>query len=112
MLFSMMVTMTSWAPVVAFSTPGMPPHSPPPTAPARITIGTSRIPGTSWRKLNVPTQAASVAPMRIWPSAPMLKSPARKAKATARAAPMNGVERAERGRDAVGLPNMPRRSAA
>ena len=41
----------------------------------------------------VPTQAAIVAPTRSWPSAPMLNSPARKANATASAAPMNGVER-------------------
>ena len=32
MLFNMMVLITSWAPVLARSTPGMPPHRKPPAA--------------------------------------------------------------------------------
>ena len=41
MLLSMIVTITSWAPVRALRTPGMPPQSPPPTAPASRMIGMS-----------------------------------------------------------------------
>ena len=37
MLFSMIVVITSWAPVFAFSTPGMPPQKAPPSTPARVT---------------------------------------------------------------------------
>ena len=46
MVLSMIVMITSWAPVRGPSTPGMPPHSPPPTAPARSTIGMSDDPGS------------------------------------------------------------------
>ena len=93
MLLSMIVTITSCAPVRALSTPGMKPYRPPPTMPASRMIGISRIPGSPASQLQVPTHAATVAPTRSWPSAPMLNRPALNAKATASAAPMNGVER-------------------
>ena len=74
-------------------------------------IGIAIGPGTSASQLNVPTQAAVVAPTSSWPSAPMLNRPARNAKATASAAPMNGVERPSDAAIRSVLPNMPRSSA-
>ena len=63
MLLSMIVVITSWAPVFAFSTPGMPPQNAPPRTPARMTMQDERAePGTSAIHENVPTHAAAVAP--------------------------------------------------
>ena len=63
MLLSMIVVITSWAPVLARRTPGMPPHSAPPTKPARMMIGTAMIAGTSYMNDQVPTQAAVTPPI-------------------------------------------------
>ena len=64
MLFSMIVVITSWAPVFAFSTPGMPPQKAPPSTPARVTTSSASGAGTSAIHANVPTHAAAVAPTR------------------------------------------------
>ena len=63
MLFSMIVVMTSWAPVRARSTPGIPPHRAPPRKPARRMIGTARIAGVSYMNDHVPTHAAVTPPI-------------------------------------------------
>ena len=80
-------------------------------APAMSTVSTAIGPGRSCTVSHVPTQAATVAPTRSWPSTPMLNRPARKAKATASAAPMNGVDRPREAATRSQLPNMPRSSA-
>ncbi len=79
MLLSMIVVITSWAPVLARSQPGTPPQMAPPSAAATSTIGRRMTAGRS--KVN-PTHSPAMPPMRIWPSVPMLKSPARKPIAT------------------------------
>ena len=84
----MIVTITSWAPVRAFSKPTMPPHIPPPTTPAAIaTIRCS--PGGRFQAK--PTYAARIAPQIACPCAPMLNRPARKASPTPRPAQINGA---------------------
>ena len=79
---SMIVEITSWAPTVAFRNPAMPAQSAPQSAPA---IVAKRM----WRSGFIPAkeepiQTASTAPAMYWPVPPMLKSPHRKANATAR----------------------------
>ncbi len=108
---SMIVEITSWAPVLARSTPGIAPHIAPPRKPANTITGTAMIDGTSNIHDHVPTQAAVMPPTRSWPWAPMLNRPARMAKARASAEPTNGTERASDPATLVGDPNMPRSSA-
>ena len=84
----MMVTITSCAPAPAFSQPTRPPQTAPPTSPA--TTARSRwIPGGRWKPK--PTYAANIDPMIAWPWAPMLNSPARKARATPSPAQISGA---------------------
>ena len=90
----MMVLITSWAPVLARSTPGIPPQMAPPMVPAMRISGMATMPGKSDIHDSAPTKAAVTPPASNCPSAPMLNSPARKAKAKARADPMNGTDRA------------------
>ena len=65
----------------------------------------------SYMNDHVPTHAAVTPPTSIWPSAPMLNSPARNANARASAEPMNGTDRAIEPATRSGVPNMPRSSA-
>ncbi len=84
----MIVEITSWAPVRALRKPANPPHTMPPRIPARMASGRCTTAGSEkWK----PTHAAQVAPIISWPAAPMLKRPARKARATERPAKMSGV---------------------
>ena len=81
MKFSMIVVTTSWAPVHAFSAPGMKPHAAPKRAPAPMATGIAiqgDAPATA-----APTAAAPRAPRRNWPWAPILNSPALKPSPTA-----------------------------
>ena len=64
MLLSMIVLITSCAPVLARSTPGIPPHTNPPSAPAINTIGIARMAGTSATQAKVATHAAIRPPIR------------------------------------------------
>ena len=89
MKFSMIVVTTSWAPVHAFSAPGMKPHAAPKRAPAPMATGIAiqgDAPATA-----APTAAAPTAPRRNWPWAPILNSPALKPSPTAMPARMSGV---------------------
>ena len=77
----MIVVTTSWAPTVALSTPAIPAQKAPAAIPPSKTIG-SRI--GDGKPLNLtPIAVQAMAPASSWPSAPMLKSPARKGRATA-----------------------------
>ncbi|CPU65050.1 Uncharacterised protein [Mycobacteroides abscessus] len=88
MLLSMIVTITSWAPVRALSTPAMLAHRAPPSA-APSTASRRCSPGGS---ANVqPTNPAKMPPRMIWPCAPMLNRPARKPMPSPRPARMSGV---------------------
>ena len=89
MKFSMIVVTTSCAPVHAFSAPGMKPHPAPVRAPAPIATGTAMSGGAP--ATEAPTAAAPTAPMRNWPCAPMLKSPALKPSPTAKPPRMSGA---------------------
>ena len=109
MLFSMIVVMTSWAPVLARSHPGNPPQIAPPAIPASSASG-------RWRKIGIqekekPTMTAVIPPMSIWPSAPMLNRPARKPIPTARPAKMSGAAAVRVSDTARRPPNDPCHSA-
>ena len=84
----MIVTITSWAPVLAFSQPTMPPQMPPPMMPP--SIATTRW-ITGGRCKVKPTYAARMAPEIAWPWAPMLNRPARKARPTPSPAQISGA---------------------
>src|ERR687897_146624 len=84
----MIVVMTSWAPVWALRKPGMPPQMAPHRTPPSSASTTCTTGGRSSVK---PTQAAPIAPRMIWPSAPMLNRPARKARPTERPAAISGT---------------------
>nr|BFF22321.1 hypothetical protein GCM10025732_02860 [Glycomyces mayteni] len=88
MLLSMIEEMTSWAPVAALRTPGTAPRAPPARPPAMIARGRWSQIGRS--RLN-PTMRAPIMPKMSWPWAPMLNSPARNARPTARPVKMSGV---------------------
>ena len=88
MPLSMMVVITSWAPVRAFNTPGMAPNIAPPTPAANSANGTCSTAG-SWNAN--PTHKPVIAPANICPVAPMLKRPALNADETAKPAKSNGV---------------------
>jgi hypothetical protein len=85
----MIVTMTSWAPVRAFRSPGTKPHSAPPRKPAPTASGRWTNIGSPCREN--PTKVATIAPTYSCPSAPMLNRPLRKPRATARPVKMSGV---------------------
>ena len=70
-------------------------------------MGIAKTPGTSSIQLQVPAQAATRPPTSSWPSAPMLNRPARKAKASASADPMNGTARAIEAATRSHPPTMP-----
>ena len=79
---SMIVVITSWAPTVAFRKPAIPAHTAP-ASPAATTA--TRMCSPAGRKSNqTPIWTAVIVPTMYWPCPPMLKSPQRKAKATAR----------------------------
>src|SRR6476659_6295704 len=80
-VFSMIVVTTSWAPVRAFSSPGMKPQNPPTIAPARIDARIAR--GAGQVATAAPVPAPATAPIRNWPWAPMLNKPALKPTPTA-----------------------------
>ena len=85
----MIVTMTSWAPVRALSTPGIAPHTAPPRNPNTTASGTWTIIGrpVNANEANTP----KIAPRYSWPSPPMLNRPDRNPSATARPAKISGV---------------------
>ena len=85
---SMIVEITSCAPATAFSRPASAPHA----APARqAAIIASRMWGTAGMLANEePTQTAKYVPTRYCPWPPMLNSPQRNAKATARPVRISG----------------------
>ena len=78
----MIVVTTSWAPTVALRKPAIPAHA----APASVASATARkmCAGPAMPAQEVPTQIETMAPIVHWPWPPMLKSPQRKANATAR----------------------------
>ena len=85
----MIVVTTSCAPVSAFRTPTIPPQTMPPAMPPSSTSGTRMIPGRL--PSFTPMTFAAIKPMMNCPSAPMLKSPPRKAMATERPVRIKGV---------------------
>ena len=107
----MIVLITSWAPVLARSAPGIPPQIAPPIVPAMRISGMATMPGRSVIHESAPTQAAVTPPANNCPSAPMLNSPARKAKASASAEPIKGTDRATDPASSSPPPTMPRSSA-
>src|SRR5690349_10927432 len=88
---SMIVVITSCAPVVALSTPAIPAYAAPASVPATRQTSTCTN-GSRWAKLE-PSQTAKYEPARYWPCPPMLNRPQRKANATARPVRMIGVVR-------------------
>src|SRR5215218_7922871 len=104
----MMVVITGCAPKYALSTPGIAPQRKPASREPARTRGIATGPR---EPRDTPSQAAVMAPMKNWPSPPMLKSPARKATATARPVKIRGVALSSVRPMASGDPNAPRRSA-
>ena len=88
MLLSMIVVITSCAPVRALSSPAIPPNIAPPIAPAATASGTCNQPGPSNAK---PTHNEVIPPANIWPVAPMLNNPPLNAIDTARPLSRSGV---------------------
>ncbi len=89
MKLSMMVVITSWAPKRALSTPAAAPQAAPVPKAVATQSGTSSQAGRPAPA--IPTQAVAKVAAISWPSAPMLKRPQRKARATARPVQMSGV---------------------
>ena len=89
MLLSMIVVMTSCAPVRALRKPAIPAHRPPATAAA--SIATSRC-STGGRSRWNATQPAPTAPRMICPWAPMLNRPARNPMPRPRPARISGTD--------------------
>ncbi len=81
MKLSMMVETTSFTPRVTLSTPAIAAYAPAPTMATRTTNSTWSGAG---RVTAAPAAAANRAPIRYWPSAPMLNRPILKPRATAR----------------------------
>jgi hypothetical protein len=91
---SMIVEITSWAPTVALRIPAMPAMAPPATIPATRQTRMRGSPGMSTTLVSSPaTRTAVIEPARYWPWPPMLKSPHRNAKATARPVSTSGTQR-------------------
>ncbi len=80
MAFSMIVEMTSLTPRVTRSRPAMPAHSAPATIATTMASTVLALPGS---QASPATTAAAKAPMRYWPSTPMLKRFIRKPMAAA-----------------------------
>ena len=94
MLLSIRVAMISFTPNLALSSPGIRPHSAPPSEPRDQHHAAARSAracptGTSGTST---TALAAHAPSRSWPSAPMFQSRIRKASAQARPVRMSGVD--------------------
>ena len=102
---SMIVVMTSCAPVAALSQPGIAAQAAPASTPARSASGRCMKIGSPW--MENPTATAAMPPAIIWPSAPMLKSPARKPSATPRAASVTGAAAVSVSDSAESDPNDP-----
>ena len=85
----MIVVITSWAPVVALRNPAIPAQAAPASVAASIAMITCSGPGSPLNQ--IPNWTATSAPTVYWPFPPMLKSPHRKAKATARPVRISGV---------------------
>ena len=85
----MIVEITSLAPVTAFSTPAIPPHSAPASAAAMTATAMCSTDGM-WAN-DEPTHTAAIPPTVYWPWPPMLNMPARKANATASPTRISGV---------------------
>ncbi len=84
----MIVTITSWAPVLALSAPTIQPITAPPMkAPITHTIMCT----TGGMLTAKPSQVATMAPPMNWPVPPMLNRPARNATATPRPVNIRGV---------------------
>src|SRR5580693_3279120 len=95
MKLSMMVLITSSTPNRCLSQAAMPDHAAPAAAPPHKARGN---PIADWAMggqvvANPANTVAAVAPARNWPSAPMLRTPARNAMATANPVRMSGVAR-------------------
>ena len=86
---SMIVVTTSWAPETALRTPGMKPQNAPRAIPAASDRGMPRTAGLS--RSAAPTATAPRAPIRNWPCAPMLNSPALNASPTDRPPSRSGA---------------------
>ena len=86
---SMIVTITSFAPVFAFKTPAMPPYRPPAIIATRRATSVCTTGGRFTAK---PTHTAASAPTMIWPLPPMLNRPARKPSAKPRPEMISGIE--------------------
>lgn len=109
MTLSMSVATTSLPPKRARKPPAIVPQAAPPSAPAAsiATMATGPGPGTI-----APTTPAASPPMTSCPSAPMLKKPARNAKATASAGKSSDVACTSVSASWCGPPRLPRASAA
>jgi hypothetical protein len=90
MKLSMIVEITSCAPVLARNQPGIAPQKAPPRNPARMAMGRWTIQGRP--VIMNPAMTAVMPPIVIWPSAPMLNRPARNPMATAKPARISGAE--------------------
>src|SRR5215213_9829697 len=105
----MMVVITSCAPVCALRNPGMNPQIPPAVIPATTANG-------RWTKIGRPGSHAAVSPAQsppttIWPSMPMLNSPARAATAKASPPRISGVAITSVSASSRRPPNAPAKSA-
>src|SRR5215207_5788047 len=106
----MMVVITSCAPVCALRNPGMNPQIPPATIPARTASG-------RWTKIGRPGSHAAAKPAHsppttIWPSMPMLNSPAREATAKASPPRISGVAITNVSANSRWPPNAPAKRAS
>ena len=89
--FSMIVEITSCAPVSAFSRPAMPAYAAPASVAAAIV--STMCSGPFIRRNDEPTHNAKIEPTRYWPWPPMLKRPQRKPTETARPQSTSAVVR-------------------
>ena len=101
----MIVVTTSWAPETALRKPGMNPVIPPAIIPNASATGMATIGGAELTA--TPAATAPRAPIRNWPWAPMLNSPALKPTATDRPPRTSGAVATSVFRMAPGLPNEP-----
>ncbi len=83
-----MVTTTSLIPHTARNTPGIKPHSPPPTIPARTAAGMVKKERCSCQR--TPTHTAHTLPTTSCPSAPILNNPIWDVNATASPVSISG----------------------
>ena len=102
---SMMVVITSCAPVAALSQPAMAAQPAPTSAPAASASGIWMSGGRPAKEN--PTTTAARPARSSWPSAPMLNRPARKASATPRPARISGAAAVSVSDSAYSDPNEP-----